>query len=66
MNLRTAFLGGCYRLVMPEIAEIDLSKYQGKALIVLVRDGDGWIYSAEVVDQVGPILAAVVQKLFSQ
>lgn len=51
---------------MPEIAEIDLSKYQGKALIVLVRDGDGWIYSAEVVDQVGPILAAVVQKLFSQ
>ncbi len=25
-----------------------------------------WIYSAEVVDQVGPILAAVVEKLFGK
>lgn len=30
------------------------------------HDGGGWIYSAEVIDQVGPILTAVVQKVCGQ
>jgi len=50
----------------PESAELDLTEYEGKAIMVRGHGGNGWIYSSEVIDQVGPILAAVVQKLFSQ
>jgi hypothetical protein len=52
--------------VSPDIAELDLSKYEGKAIMVRGHESSEWIYSAEVIDQVGPILTAVVQKLFSQ
>lgn len=47
-------------------AEIDLTEYEGKAIIVRGHQSGEWIYSAEVTDQAGPILAAVVQKLFGQ
>lgn len=50
----------------PESAELDLSTYQGKAIMVRGHDGGGWIYSAEVIDEAGPILTVVVQQLFKQ
>ncbi len=50
----------------PESGELDLSEYEGKAIMVRGHDGGGWIYSAEVVDQAGPILTAVVWKVFGQ
>ena len=50
----------------PESEEIDLSKYEGQALMVQGHDGGGWIYSATVIDQAGPILTAVVQQVFGQ
>lgn len=50
----------------PERAELDLSTYQGKAIMIRGYDGGGWIYSAEVIDEAGPILTVVVQQLFKQ
>jgi hypothetical protein len=52
--------------VPPETAELDLSVYEGKAIMVRGHDGGGWIYSAVVIDQAGPILTAVVRKVFGQ
>lgn len=52
--------------VSVESGEIDLTEYEGKAIMVRGHKSSEWIYSAEVIDQVGPILAAVVQKVFSQ
>ena len=52
--------------VPPETAELDLSVYEGKAIMVGGHDGGGWIYSAAVIDQAGPILTAVVQEVFGQ
>jgi hypothetical protein len=50
--------------VPPETAELDLSAYEGKAVMVRGHDGGGWIYSAAVIDQAGPILTAVVREVF--
>ncbi|MCM1565343.1 MAG: hypothetical protein NC238_05240 [Dehalobacter sp.] len=51
----------------PESAKIDLTEYEGKIIVVQGLDAGGnWIYSAEIIDQGGPILAAMVQMLFSQ
>jgi hypothetical protein len=50
----------------PEGQEIDLSMYEGQAIMV---DGAGsggeWIYSARVVDVAGPILTEVVKHVFA-
>jgi hypothetical protein len=50
----------------PQSVEIDLSGYEGRALMVRGHDGGGWIYSAEVIDEAGPILTAVVQRVFGK
>ena len=50
----------------PESAELGLTEHEGKAIMVHGHDGGGWIYSAEVIDQAGPILTAVVQQVFGQ
>jgi hypothetical protein len=52
--------------VPPESAELDLTGYEGQAIMVCGYDGGGWIYAARVVDQAGPILTAVVQQAFGQ
>lgn len=67
-------LGGSVRLTSmpmqaaqtPESAELDLAEYEGKAIMVRGHGGGDWIYSAEVIDQAGPILTAVVRKAFGQ
>jgi len=48
--------------------EIDLSEYEGKALMVCghLPEEKNWIYGAEVIDQAGPIMAAMVQQMFGQ
>ena len=50
----------------PESGELDLSEYEGAAIMVSGHDSGGWIYSARVVSLAGPILTAVVQEVFSQ
>lgn len=49
----------------PESGELDLSAYEGSAIMVHGHDGGGWIYSARVIEQAGPILTAVVQHIFA-
>jgi hypothetical protein len=48
----------------PETGQLDLSEYEGSAVMVRGHDGGGWIYSAAVIDQAGPILTAVVRHVF--
>lgn len=52
--------------VPPESKELDLTEYEGKAIMVRGHSSGGWIYSAEVIDQAGPILTAVVQRVFAK
>ncbi len=52
--------------VPPESGEIDLTPYEGRAIMIRGHDGGGWIYFAEVIDEAGSILTAVVQRVFGQ
>ena len=46
--------------------EIDLAEYEGGAIMVRgdLPEERGWIYAAEVIDQSGPIIAAMMQQMF--
>ena len=52
--------------VPPEGGRIELTEYDGKAIMVQGHGGGEWIYSARVVDEAGPILTAVVGRVFGQ
>ncbi len=58
MPMQTAFA--------PEVQEISVKKHEGKAIMVEGRSGGGWICSAELIETAGPILSALVQKVFSR
>lgn len=47
------------------ITELDLNEYEGKAIMVH-GDRRDWIYLAQVIDQAGPILTAIVQQIFGK
>ncbi len=49
----------------PEAKEIDLTKYEGSVVMVGGHFGGGWIYSAQIVEQAGPILSTVVTRVFA-
>jgi hypothetical protein len=49
----------------PASAEMPLAAYEGSALLVRGFFVDGWIRSAIVVEQAGPILSAVVARSFA-
>jgi hypothetical protein len=49
----------------PELKEIHLTEYEGQALMVRGHYGGGWIYAAEVIDRAGPILTALVRRVFA-
>ncbi len=48
----------------PESGELNLNKFEGKAIMVQGHNGGGWIYSAKIVDKAGPILTAVAKRVF--
>jgi hypothetical protein len=50
--------------VAPQSREIDLREYEGSAILVRGRDGGGWVYEAEVIDQGGPLLAEIAEQVF--
>jgi hypothetical protein len=50
--------------VSPESKEIDLQPYEGLSLVVRGHDGGGWIYEAEIVEHGGPLLTALVQRVY--
>ncbi len=45
----------------PESDEIDLSAFEGRAIVIWGHDGGGWVYSAQVEGAVDPISAALVR-----
>lgn len=53
-----------YEAQAPENQEFDLSIYEGQVIMVNGYNGGGWIYSAEIIDQAGPILTAVVLEVY--
>lgn len=52
--------------IPPEAQEISVKKHEGKAIMVTGHIGGGWIYSTEMIDMAGPILSALVQKVFGK
>jgi hypothetical protein len=48
------------------LVEMNISKYEGLAIAVKGYGGSDWIYSAEIVDQAGPIVSALFAKIFNQ
>ncbi len=50
----------------PESGELQLAAYEGRAIMMEGMDQGGWVYSASVVDQAGPILTEVVRHVFGQ
>ena len=52
--------------IPPEVQEISVKKHEGKAIMVKGHIGGDWIYSTEMIDLAGPILSALVQKVFSK
>jgi hypothetical protein len=50
----------------PESDEIDLTEYEGNAIMVEGTPSGSWIFDAEVVDVAGAILTEVVKTVFNQ
>jgi hypothetical protein len=50
----------------PESDMLDLSPYEGKAIVIQGDGHGGWIYSSQVIDTAGPILTMVVQRVFGK
>ena len=48
----------------PGTGEIDLSKYDNKIIEVSGTENEGWIYSAVVVEEAGPVLSDFLRKVF--
>lgn len=48
----------------PEGGELDLKEHERTAIMISGIDDGDWIYSAKVIDKVGPILTEVVKKIF--
>lgn len=48
----------------PESGELDLTTYEGRAIMVRGYGEGGWVFEAKVVDQAGPILTEVVRRVF--
>jgi hypothetical protein len=50
----------------PESGELDLSPYEGMAIMISAHGESGWVHSAQVIDTAGPILTEVVKYIFSK
>lgn len=50
----------------PEGAKLDLSQYEGRAVMVQGHESGSWIYDARIIDNADPILTTVVQHIFSK
>lgn len=48
-----------------EHEELDLTEYEGKAIMIRGHGGGEWVRSTEVVDVAGPIFTETVRKLFA-
>ena len=46
--------------------ELDLKEFEGKALLVEGYLIGNYIYSIKIIDEAGPIVSALVEKVFSK
>ncbi len=49
----------------PESSEFNFESYEGQTVMISGHQNGGWVYSASVIDQAGPILTTVVKQIFS-
>ncbi|HJT85316.1 MAG TPA: hypothetical protein VJ697_12625 [Nitrososphaeraceae archaeon] len=50
----------------PESGLLNLTEYEGKAIMVLTQRADGeWVWGAEVSEVAGPTLTKVIKKAFT-
>jgi hypothetical protein len=52
---------GPQRAQSPESGEIQLAEYEGSAVLVTGEAQEFWIYSADVIEQAGPIVSILVE-----
>jgi hypothetical protein len=51
--------------ITPEAKQIDLTDYEGKAILVSFRQiDDEWIWAAAVTDVADPIVSKIVREVF--
>lgn len=50
----------------PDAAKLDLSQYEGCAIMVQGHGDTEWIYDAHIIDNTGPIFTTVVRHVFSE
>jgi hypothetical protein len=51
--------------ITPDAKQIDLTDYEGKAILVSFRQiDDEWVYAAAITDVADPILTKVIKKVF--
>jgi hypothetical protein len=51
--------------ITPDAKLIDLTEYEGKAILVSFRSiDDEWVYAAAITDIADPIITKVVKKVF--
>lgn len=48
----------------PQSGKLDLSQYEEKIIEVSGQESGGWIFSAEVVEEAGPVLSDFLRKVF--
>lgn len=49
-----------------DIKELNLKEYEGKVVMTKGYYSGDWIYSAEIIDQAGPILSLLIKKVFNK
>jgi hypothetical protein len=49
-----------------ESGEVDLTAYEGDAILIEGIRDSGWIYEARIVDHAGPILTLLVRRAFEK
>ncbi len=48
-----------------ESAEINLQEYEGKSIMFTGYHGGTWIYGTKIIDHGGPLLTALIKKVFN-
>jgi hypothetical protein len=50
----------------PEMHELHLNEYDDQVIMVRGHGDEHWIWSAEVIEVAGPILAAIAEQVFGK
>lgn len=48
----------------PEAQAIDLRPYEGHVIMVTGERDEGWVRSARIIDEAGPLLTVIILKIY--